>query len=184
MTNTHPIPVALSAVSYVFLALAILAVIGILGSAMSGSFHLDFNIVGFWICFGLRRYSSGWRTCALVFIWVLMICMALAFLYGLFGYGQAFIKIFGKRYADIPAFWVSIVSAVFLHLSFGCIEFSQDRTFGECLMMSHRHQRPDQSTEPPAVLSGRSLRAEADVAAVSRPVGIPVASRRWLGFIR
>jgi hypothetical protein len=118
MTNTRQIPVALSVVSYVFLVLGILAFIGILGSAIRGSFYLDFNILDFWIFSGLRRYSLGWRTCALVFIWIMMLGCVAGFIYGFFGHGPAFIKIFGKRYTDIPVIWVSIFAAVFFALEF------------------------------------------------------------------
>ena len=118
MTNTRPIPTALSVISYVFLVWGILAVIGIIGKAVRGSFYLDFNILGFWIFAGLRRYSPGWRTCALVFIWLTMIACAVGFIYGLFGHGPAFIKIFGKRYTDIPVISVSIFAAVFFALEF------------------------------------------------------------------
>jgi hypothetical protein len=118
MTNTRQIPTALSAVSYVFLILGILAFIGIVGSAIRGSFHLDFNILGFWIFAGLRRYSPGWRTCALVFIWVTMIVCAAGVIYGFVGHGPAFIKFFGKRYMDIPVISVSIFAAVFFALEF------------------------------------------------------------------
>src|SRR4051812_3852623 len=108
MTNTRQIPTALSAVSYVFLASGILAFIGIAGSAIRGSFLLDFNILGFWIFTGLRRYSVGWRTCALVSIWLTMIVCAVGFVYGFFGHDPAYINIFGKRYTDIPVIWISI----------------------------------------------------------------------------
>jgi hypothetical protein len=118
MTNTRQLPTALSVVSYIFLVWGILAVIGVVGNALRGSFYLDFNILGFWIFFGLRRYSVPWRTCALVFIWLVMIGCAAAFVYGFVGDSPAFIKIFGKRYANIPVIWVSIVSAMFFALEF------------------------------------------------------------------
>jgi len=118
MTNTRQIPTALSVVSYAFLALGILSFIGIVGSAIRGSFYLDFNILGFWIFAGLRRYSLGWRTCALFFIWLTMIGCAVGFVYGFFGHGPTYIKIFDMRYADIPAISISIVAAVFFALEF------------------------------------------------------------------
>jgi multisubunit Na+/H+ antiporter MnhF subunit len=114
MTHVRPIPVTLSVVSYVFFASAILAVFKILSSVMNGSIPLDFDIVGFWICFGLRRYSRLWRTCALVFIWLGIIGSLIAFLIGLFG--RASIEILGKPYGDIPGFWFLIVAALFFAL--------------------------------------------------------------------
>jgi len=112
MTNTRQIPTPLSVVSYLFLLMGIMAAIGIIGELTQGSIRLDFDLLGFWIFFGLRRYSQGWRTCALSFIWLQLIALPIVFVYGFFGSGPAFIKIFGVRYADIPIIWVSVVSAV------------------------------------------------------------------------
>jgi len=42
---------------------------------LNGSLYFQFNILGFWIYFGLRRYSTGWRTCALVLIWIQLIVL-------------------------------------------------------------------------------------------------------------
>ena len=118
MTNTRQIPIGLSVVSYVFFAMGILALVDIIGGAFRGSLNLDFNILGLWICAGLRRYSSGWRTCALVFLWLDMIALAVCLVYGFLGSGPAFIKIFGQRYADIPVIWVSGVAVIFFPLVF------------------------------------------------------------------
>ena len=116
MTNERNIPTPLSVVSYLFLLLGVISGVEILVGATKGSFRFDFGILGLCMFFGLRRYSPGWRTCALVFIWVGMIGMAYAFVYGFFGSGPAFIKILGRRYADIPVIWVSVVAAAFFPL--------------------------------------------------------------------
>lgn len=118
MTQQRNLPKSLSVVSYLFLLMGIGAVIEILSELTQGSFHLDFDVLGFGIFFGLRRYSQGWRTCALVFIWLWLIALPIVFVYGLVGHGPAFIKIFDKRYADIPVIWVSIFSALFFALEF------------------------------------------------------------------
>ena len=118
MTNTRQIPTGLSVVSYLFFAMGILALVDIIGGAFMGSLNLDFNILGLWVCGGLRRYSPGWRTCALVFIWLDMIASAIGFVYGFVGRGPVFIKIFGQRYADIPVIWVSVVAVIFFPLAF------------------------------------------------------------------
>jgi hypothetical protein len=118
MTNTRQIPTALSVVSYLFFAMGILALVDMIGSAFRGSFNLDFNLLGLWICAGLRRYSLGWRTCALVFVWLDMIALAFCLVYGFVGRGPAFIKIFGQHYADIPVIWVSVTAMIFSPLVF------------------------------------------------------------------
>jgi hypothetical protein len=118
MTGTRQIPTALSVTSYAFFVLGILALIGIIVNATRNSFILDFNILGFWICAGLRRYSQGWRTCALVYICLTMIACAFGVLYGFVDHGPVCVKILGKQYKDIPVTWVSIFSAVYFFLTF------------------------------------------------------------------
>ena len=116
MTQERKISTSLSVVSYLFLVMGIMAVIGIFSAFIQGSFHFDFDVLGFWIFYGLRRYSQGWRTCALVFIWLCLITTPIGFFYGFFGSGPVFIKIFGRHYADISVIWISVVSAVFFLL--------------------------------------------------------------------
>jgi hypothetical protein len=107
------IPTPLSVVSYLFLLMGIMSVAEIIGELTSGSFRFDFGVLGIGIFFGLRRYSAGWRRCALWFIWLGMIGLAVAFVYGFLGNGPAFIQVFGKRYADIPVISLTVVATVF-----------------------------------------------------------------------
>lgn len=118
MTDTRPIPVTLSVVSYVFLALAIFAVVGMLGSALRGSIHLDLNVLGFWIFLGLRRYSVTAHTGALILIWITMIACAFGFIFGIFGHGTTFITVFGRHYAEVRSFWLSIIAAIYFLFTF------------------------------------------------------------------
>ena len=117
MTQERNVPTSLSVVSYLFLLIGVMSAVEFLSELMKGTFRFfDFGILGFWIFFGLRRCSPGWRTCALVFIWLAMIGLAIPFVYGFLGSGPAFIKIFGRRYAHIPVIWVSVVAAVLFPL--------------------------------------------------------------------
>ena len=120
MTNARQIPSALSVVSYIFLVFGISSAVEILVALARGSFHFDLVILGLWIFFGLRRYSPGWRTCALVFIWsglitipigvVLLLSASL-----LSGQGVE-VVISGQRHEDISAIWVCIPLALFFSL--------------------------------------------------------------------
>ena len=62
-------------VAYLFLIMAVLSVTDITVSASRGHIDPNFGFLGLWICAGLRRYSRGWRTCALVFIWLGIIAL-------------------------------------------------------------------------------------------------------------
>jgi len=83
MTNKRQLPTALSVVSLVFLVLGFIALIQMVYGAMGGSLRFQFNVFGFWIYFGLRRFSTGWRTCALVLIWVQLIVMPIAIVFSI-----------------------------------------------------------------------------------------------------
>jgi hypothetical protein len=67
MTNARQTPIALSVISYLFLIMSIVAVIEMVITASRGTIHPDCYVLGLGIFVGLRRYSRGWRTCALVF---------------------------------------------------------------------------------------------------------------------
>jgi hypothetical protein len=83
MTNKRQLPTALSVVSLVFLVLGFIALIQMVYGAMGGSLRFQFNVFGFWIYSGLRRFSTGWRTCALVLIWVQLIVMPIAIVFSI-----------------------------------------------------------------------------------------------------
>ena len=44
--------------------------------------NFQFYVLGFGIYFGLRRFSTGWRTCALVLIWIQLIVIPVIFVFG------------------------------------------------------------------------------------------------------
>jgi hypothetical protein len=120
MTNARQIPSTLSVVSYVFLVFGISSAVEILVALARGSFHFDCVILGFWIFFGLRRYSPGWRTCALVFIWCGLITSSIGVVlllsvFVLGGRGGEVIM-FGQHYEHIPVIWFCIPVALFFSL--------------------------------------------------------------------
>jgi hypothetical protein len=83
MKNRGQIPSVLSVVAAIFLVLAIIAVAEMVYSLLSGSLRFQFNALGFWIYFGLRRFSAGWRTCALVLIWIQLIMLPVMFVFSI-----------------------------------------------------------------------------------------------------
>jgi hypothetical protein len=118
MTQDRTIPTPLSVVSYVFLLTGILAAVEIIVGLTRGAFHLNLAILGFWIFFGLRRYSPGWRTCALVFIWIGMIVPSLMFVLLLSLGRLGSVTIFGQRHDGVSPFWILIPVALFFALEF------------------------------------------------------------------
>src|SRR5690606_32982297 len=76
----------------------------------SGAIYLDFDVLGIPTFFGLRRLSAGWRTFALVCLWIQLIACPVFFLLGIFWKSPTAFEIFGQKVASVPHIWVSILS--------------------------------------------------------------------------
>jgi len=82
-----------------------------------GHFSLDLGVLGIPIYFGLMRRSGGWRTCALVFLWVGMLMAPVAFITGLASGSPAYFKVFGVQLSSLSPVWLSVVSVPFFLLN-------------------------------------------------------------------
>lgn len=111
MKQHQNIPTSLSAVSYLFLLVGIVATGEILVGLLRGSFRFNLAVLGFWMFFGLRRYSPGWRTCALVFIWIGIVVQSLILFSALFF--PKHIMLFGRSYDGASHIWLLIPVALF-----------------------------------------------------------------------
>jgi hypothetical protein len=70
MSASEPLPRSLRLVALVFLLTGISSLISLVVGALNHRVNLDFGVIGGFVCFGLLRLSSGWRTCALVLTYV------------------------------------------------------------------------------------------------------------------
>jgi hypothetical protein len=73
MDNTTPIPTSLKVVAFLFILSGIFSLIEVIVSLMHSHLNINFGVLGLFIGPGLLRLSRGWRTCALVFLWIAMI---------------------------------------------------------------------------------------------------------------
>jgi len=73
MQKSKPIPVSLIVVAILFILGGISAVIEVVVSLMNSHININFGVLGLFIGPGLLRLSRGWRTCALVFLWIALI---------------------------------------------------------------------------------------------------------------
>lgn len=111
MKDHQPIPTALQVVAALFLFYGIGTVVGMLVLLASGSVRIDFWALGIPTFFGLRRFSIGWRTFALVCIWFGLIICPIAFVYGLISGTPTHFKFFGIRMGqEIAPVWLSVAS--------------------------------------------------------------------------
>jgi hypothetical protein len=116
MKDKRKIPTALSVVSYLFLFLGIVAVVEIIIGATRGAIHPNFYFLGIWIFSGLRRFSRGWRTCALVFTWLGLI--GLTFIIGcvLYDGGAVYFRPSDHKMVSIPLVWSLAITLPFFLL--------------------------------------------------------------------
>ena len=118
MKDHHSIPTSLQIVAVLFLLGGISSVIGMVIRLVSGSIHIDFGFLGIPTYFGLRRLSLGWRTFALVCIWIALIMCPIAFVFGIFFSASTFVELFGVRLASVSPIWLSVVSVPVFLLEF------------------------------------------------------------------
>ncbi len=73
MNENRQIPPSLKAVAILFLLGGIFAVIEVLVSLAHSHLNINFGVLGLFIGPGILALRPGWRTCALVFLWIAMI---------------------------------------------------------------------------------------------------------------
>jgi hypothetical protein len=67
-----------------------------------GSLFLNVGVLSLFIGVGLLRYSRGWRTCALVFLWLAMIGFPLAAVFMLFTDQPLQFTVFDQPMGEVP----------------------------------------------------------------------------------
>lgn len=73
MDQQQAAPISLKVVAVLFFLVGLFSAIDVLIRLTQGSLFLNLGVLGLFIGVGLMRYSRGWRTCALVFLWLAMI---------------------------------------------------------------------------------------------------------------
>ena len=114
--HTGKTPTSLKVVAVLFIIGGVLAVIEILVALTHGRININFGVLGLFIGPGLLRFSRGWRTCGLVFLWIGVIVIPIIFLIGLTGRMPTYFMVFGVRLARIHPWWVSVAAVPFFLL--------------------------------------------------------------------
>jgi hypothetical protein len=102
MDNSKPIPTSLKIVAALFLLGGICSAIEVLVSLLHGHISINFGVLGLFIGPGLLRLSPGWRTCALVFLWLGMIVVPIAAVLFMTASGPAEFTLFGQKVGPAP----------------------------------------------------------------------------------
>jgi hypothetical protein len=110
------VPTSLKVVAVLFIIGGVLAVIEILVALTHGRININFGVLGLFIGPGLLRFSRGWRTCGLIFLWIGLIVIPIIFLIGLTGTFPTYFMVFGVRVARIHPWWVLVAAVPFFLL--------------------------------------------------------------------
>jgi cytochrome c oxidase subunit IV len=97
MHNTTPIPTSLRVVALLFILVGVSSLIDVIGSLFQGTLKIHFGVLALFIGPGLLRLSQGWRTCALVFLWIAMIGAPIIAILLMTASGPLDFKLFGQR---------------------------------------------------------------------------------------
>ncbi|MEN8127879.1 MAG: hypothetical protein ABFR90_08770 [Planctomycetota bacterium] len=97
MDTEHEIPISLKIVAWLFIIGGIFAVLEVIVSLMHSHININFGVLGLFIGPGLLHLRSGWRTCALVFIWLALILVPIAAVFMLTTTGPLDFMIFGQK---------------------------------------------------------------------------------------
>ena len=117
VTEKQNILIPLKIVAWLFIISGILAFIEILITLMKGHISLDFGVLGLFIGYGLLKLSRGWRTCALIYLWIFFIGMpTISILYITQPSGGFNVHIFGQPLARNP-YVILYFNVIFILLS-------------------------------------------------------------------
>jgi hypothetical protein len=88
-------PIALKVVAWLFIIFGVLAVLEIVAALFAGRVSLNVGVLGIFVGRGILRLRRGWRTCALVLLWLCMIIVSVVAVMILAGAGK--MTLFGTR---------------------------------------------------------------------------------------
>jgi len=118
MDENRQIPASLKAVAILFILGGIYSAIEVVVSLMHSHININFGVLGLFIGLGLLRFSRGWRTCALVFLWIAMIGIPIIAILML-GYSQPLdFKVFGQTVGHVSKEFGLAIAVILFLLSF------------------------------------------------------------------
>ncbi len=110
--NQRKLPTSLIVVAVLFIVGGVFAAIEVVVSLMHREININFGVLGSFIGPGLLRLSRGWRTCALVFIWIALIGVALMALLILAANHPLDFNVFGQKVGHASKAMGVIISAI------------------------------------------------------------------------
>lgn len=113
MKQHQPAPLSLKIVAALFILGGISSIVDVITSLTQGNLNLNLGVLGLLVGIGLLRFSRGWRTCALVFLWIALIGLPLVALVFLFLAGAVNYTIFWQNMGG-GSRWLGVALAAVL----------------------------------------------------------------------
>lgn len=102
MEQAPPIPAALKVVAALFILSGVSAALEMLFALFQSRISINFGVIGLFVGLGLLGLRSGWRTCALVLLWIGMIGIPVIGLLMLGSSAPLNFAVFGVTIGHIP----------------------------------------------------------------------------------
>ena len=118
MDENRQIPASLKAVAILFILGGIFAVIEVLVSLAHSHLNINFGVLGLFIGPGLLALRPGWRTCALVFLWIAMIGIPIIAILMLGHSNPLDFKVFGQTVGHVSKELGLAIAVILFLLSF------------------------------------------------------------------
>ncbi len=111
------IPTCLKVVAYLFIICGVLAVIEIIVSLMNNHININLGVLGIFIGFGLLKFKAGWRTFALVWIWLALIFVPIFAVLCIVDPSKLHYRIMGQNVGRAPVPVALAFTAIFFCLA-------------------------------------------------------------------
>jgi hypothetical protein len=118
MDQNRQIPASLKVVAILFILGGLSAVIEVLVSLAHSRININFGVLGLFIGPGLLALRPGWRTCALVFLWIAMIALPIVAALMLMHSGPLDFNVFGQKVGHAPKGFGLAVAFIVFFLAF------------------------------------------------------------------
>lgn len=107
-------PLGLKIVAGLFIFFGASTIIEVVVALLRGHLNLNLGVLSLFVGLGLLRYSRGWRTCGLVFLWIAMISALFAGVLFFATDAPTHFAVFGQKVGDAPqALGVLFAAGVF-----------------------------------------------------------------------
>lgn len=102
-TTARPaVPLSLKISSGLFIVFGVSAIIEVIVSLMRSHLNLNLGVLSLFVGLGLLRFSPGWRTCGLVFLWFTMIMAPVIGIMMMSSDGRLNFNVFGQKVGTVP----------------------------------------------------------------------------------